>query len=60
MAIEDDLDVVSEPHSGITCDKETNVLNFVARESVNAREAVIDFVREHPDTMIKTWATDIT
>jgi hypothetical protein len=50
-----DIDVVCEPHSGITCDKETNVLNFVAKESLNAREAVIDFTREHPDAMMKTW-----
>ncbi len=50
-----DIDVVCEPHSGITCDKETNVLNFVAKESLNARGAVIDFTREHPDAMMKTW-----
>lgn len=51
----DDLDLVSEPHSGITCDAETHVVNFVAKESLSARESVVDFVKEHPDVMIKTW-----
>jgi hypothetical protein len=51
----DNLDVMSEPHSGITCDRKTYVLNFVAKESVSARDAVVDFTKEHPDTMIKTW-----
>ncbi|MBP1746379.1 MAG: hypothetical protein H6Q54_994 [Deltaproteobacteria bacterium] len=53
----DNLDVVSEPHSGITCDKETDVLNLVAKESLGARDAVVDFAKEHPDTMMRTWRT---
>jgi hypothetical protein len=51
----DSLDIMSEPHSGITCDKEANVLNFVARESLSARDAVVDFTKEHPDAMMRTW-----
>lgn len=51
----DDLDLVSEPHSGITCHKRTDVLNFVATECQKARNAVVDFVREEPDTMMKMW-----
>jgi hypothetical protein len=51
----DNLDIVSEPHSGITCDERTNVLNFVAKESLIARDAVVDFTKEHPDSMMKTW-----
>jgi uncharacterized protein len=51
----DNLDVMSDPHTGITCDERVNVLNFVARESLSARDAVVDFTKEHPDNMIKTW-----
>lgn len=51
----DNLDLVSEPHSGITCDRKTDVLDFVARESAAAQDALVDFAKVHPDTMIKTW-----
>jgi hypothetical protein len=51
----DNLDIMSDPHTGITCDEKVSVVNFVAKESLGARDAVIDFTKEHPDTMIKTW-----
>ncbi len=49
------LDVVSEPHTGITCNERDRVLNFVAKESLVSREAVVEFSREDPDNMAKTW-----
>jgi len=51
----DNLDLMSDPHSGITCEKKELVLNMVAGDSSSAREAVVDFAREHPDTMMRTW-----
>ncbi|MCX5802351.1 MAG: DUF763 domain-containing protein, partial [Proteobacteria bacterium] len=51
----DNLDVTSDPHTGITCDERKDVLNLVARESEGARGSMVDFVKEYPDTMIKTW-----
>ena len=51
----ENLDVLSDPHTGITCEEKVKVVNFVASESLGARDAVIDFTREHPDVMIKTW-----
>lgn len=51
----DNLDVVSDPHTGITCDQRSNVLNFVSKDSLGARDAVIEFTKEHPDAMIKKW-----
>lgn len=51
----ENLDVTSEPHTGITCDERKNVLNLVAKESDGARGSIVDFVKEYPDTMIKTW-----
>lgn len=51
----DNLDVMSDPHTGITCNERGNVLNFAAGESLPSRNMVVDFVKEHPDTMTKTW-----
>jgi hypothetical protein len=51
----DNLDLFSDPHTGITCDDRADVLNYVAKESETARDSTIDFVRGNPDTMIKTW-----
>jgi len=51
----DNLDLFSDPHTGITCDDRTDVLNYVTGESELARNSTIDFVRENPDTMVKTW-----
>ncbi|MCX8022420.1 MAG: DUF763 domain-containing protein [Syntrophorhabdaceae bacterium] len=51
----EDLDITSEPHTGITCDKKSQVLNLVARESLKTREAMVEFVRENPDNMLKVW-----
>lgn len=49
------LDVLVEPHSGVTCDRTERILNLVARESTPIHEATMDFVRETPDRMSKTW-----
>lgn len=51
----DGLDVMSDPHTGITCDQTREVLNFVAGRSADARDAVIDFTSEDPDKMASTW-----
>ncbi|WP_369293387.1 DUF763 domain-containing protein, partial [Klebsiella quasipneumoniae] len=37
----DGLDVMSDPHTGITCDHTQQVLNFVAGRSADARDAVV-------------------
>ncbi|HOE16953.1 MAG TPA: DUF763 domain-containing protein [Syntrophorhabdaceae bacterium] len=51
----DNLDMTSDPHTGITCDERGAVLNFVAGESAGARGAAVDFAKENPDAMIKAW-----
>jgi hypothetical protein len=51
----DGLDVMSDPHTGITCDHTQEVLNFVAGRSADARGAVVDFASEDPDRMASTW-----
>ncbi|MDD5245430.1 MAG: DUF763 domain-containing protein [Syntrophorhabdaceae bacterium] len=51
----DNLDLTSDPHTGITCNDRGDVLNFVAGESGSARDAAVDFTRENPDTMIRMW-----
>ncbi|MCX5799074.1 MAG: DUF763 domain-containing protein, partial [Proteobacteria bacterium] len=53
----DNLDLTCEPHTGITCDERNNVLNLIARESEGTRNSTVDFVKEDPDTMVKTWHT---
>jgi hypothetical protein len=49
------LDITNEPHTGITCNDRGNILNLVAGESEGTRKSTIDFVKENPDEMIKTW-----
>jgi uncharacterized protein len=51
----ENLDVTCEPHTGITCDERTDVLNLVAMQSRGARDAAVSFVKEHPDMMVRTW-----
>lgn len=46
-------DFVCEPHTGISCDYRTDVLNMVARESQRSRETSCEITRERP---IKTVA----
>ena len=50
-----DLDVTSDPHTGITCDDRGDVLNLVAGESSGARDSALDFLKENPDRMVKIW-----
>jgi hypothetical protein len=51
----DNLDIMSDPHTGITCDRTQEVLNFVASQSADARGAVVDFASQDPDSMARTW-----
>jgi hypothetical protein len=51
----ENLDFTCEPHTGITCDKRREVLNLVAKESEEARGAVVDFVNRPPGEMTKIW-----
>jgi hypothetical protein len=51
----DSLDVTCEPHTGITCDERTEVLNLVARQSEGTREATVSFAKEDPDRMMGIW-----
>ncbi len=45
---------VVEPHTGIAAaKKEKEVLNFVAKESLPAQEAIVDLVRRHPEEVLK-------
>ena len=55
----ENMDLLNDPHTGITCDNRGDVLNYTASESEKARAAVVDFAGEDPDKMIKTW-NDIT
>jgi hypothetical protein len=51
----EDLDPTCEPHSGVTCDRTEKVLNLVAGEGEGVRRATLDFIKETPDRMVKTW-----
>jgi hypothetical protein len=51
----DNLDLFSDPHSGITCDSRADILNLVASESKDTRAAAVDFVSNNPDDMMRTW-----
>jgi len=51
----DNLDIMSDPHTGITCDRTQEVLNFVAGQSRDARNAIVEFAAEDPDKMTETW-----
>jgi uncharacterized protein len=51
----ENLDVMCEPLTGITCDETTDVLNLVARDSEGARGAAVDFVKSDPAVMAKEW-----
>ena len=53
---QENLDMVCEPHTGITCDETKNkVLDLVSVESTGTRKAVLDFIGENPDRMTETW-----
>jgi hypothetical protein len=45
-------DFVEEPHAAICCDRLSNCLNMVARESGGTREIVAELSREGPDRCI--------
>ncbi len=48
-----DKDFVNEPHSGIiTSRRMEDILNMVARESANAREVIVEFIKDKPDKVI--------
>ena len=51
----ENLDLTCEPHTGVTCDQQKETLNLVARESAPVHAATVDFTRQDPDWMSKTW-----
>ena len=51
----ENLDLTCEPHTGVTCDQQKDTLNLVARESAPVHAATVDFTRQDPDWMSKTW-----
>ena len=51
----ENLDMLCEPHTGVTCDEQKDVLNLVARESAPVQVAAVNFVKENPDWMARTW-----
>ncbi len=52
---QENLDILSDPHTGITCDRTQEVLNFVSAGSAGSRDAIVDFSTRTPDAMAKTW-----
>jgi hypothetical protein len=51
----ENLDLFCEPHTGVTCDRQRDTLNLVARESAPVHAAAVDFTKQDPDWMSKTW-----
>jgi len=51
----ENLDLFCEPHTGVTCDRQRDSLNLVARESAPVQTAALDFTKQDPDLMSKTW-----
>jgi len=52
----ENLNMVSEPHTGITCDQKHDlVLDLVSNESAQTRQGVLDFIREDPQKMTGIW-----
>ncbi len=51
----ENLDIMSDPHTGITCDRTQEVLNFVSAQSLESRSAVVDFSAQDPEKMAGTW-----
>ncbi len=51
----ENLDMMCEPHTGVTCDERKDTLNLVARESAPVHDAAVEFVRQDPDWMARTW-----
>ena len=51
----ENLDLLCEPHTGVTSDGPVEALNLVARESAPVHTAAVDFTKQNPDWMSKTW-----
>ena len=51
----EEINMLCEPHTGITCDEHGRPLNLVAAESAPAHSAILDFVSHDPDWMARTW-----
>jgi uncharacterized protein len=51
----EEINLLCEPHTGVTCDEQGRPLNLVAAESAPAHSAILDFVSHHPDRMAKMW-----
>ncbi len=53
---EETRDFVSEPHHAICCDyRQDNILNLVAKESNENRQASVLLSRENPEKLLKGW-----
>lgn len=48
-------DFVSEPHSGVCCDRRSECLNMVASESVEARKVCVDIVNDDPQLIAREF-----
>jgi len=51
--LSDGLDFVCEPHAAVCCDVITPTLNFVARESKQARTVTTELSKEKPDRLVQ-------
>jgi hypothetical protein len=50
-------DFVSEPHHAVCCDyRQENILNLVAAESEENRQASVLLSRENPEKLLKEWS----
>ncbi|MCX7858335.1 MAG: DUF763 domain-containing protein [Deltaproteobacteria bacterium] len=48
------LDLTQDPHTGVTCDRTGLILNLASKESKPAQDAMLDFVKHDPETMMET------
>ncbi len=46
-------DFTSEPHTGIVGENQGTIMNLVAVQSKPAQQALLDIIREHPDTTLR-------
>jgi hypothetical protein len=46
-------DFTSEPHTGIVGENQGAIMNLVAVQSKPAQQALLDIIREHPDTTLR-------
>jgi len=44
-----------DPHTGITCEGRSDVLNLASTQSEASRASILYFLRENPDNMMNIW-----